>query len=307
MTVPKHQSFCFTHNNYSPADVAKYRTFCQSFCQFIAWGCETAPTTGTPHLQGYLWTCREHTLQQVKRKCPGAAVFVPGHTKGPSYWLVSGHKGPPITGYIFKENAGEQHGFPPSDEEHIAQCPKGQGNKTNMLEVKKLIDEGKSCQELMLSEDHFAVFAKYRRFFEEYQALKRRRTAFSKPEIVCYYGKTGLSKTRRVYEDNAYGDLDQFFLHTPQMGQWFDGYCGQPIVLFDEFRGTVPFGMLLTLLDGYPCVKVQVKGGMVDWSPTKIFLTSAIHPKEWYPNLQDDDKIDQLLRRIDRIVHCQSL
>lgn len=301
--VPKHQSFCFTHNNYSEDDIKRYRSFTATFCQFIAWGCETAPTTGTPHLQGYLWTCRAHTLQQVKRKCPGAAVFVPGTKKGPKYWLQDGHEG--RVGYIFKEDSGEQHGMPPSEEDHAEQCPKGQGTHSDLLAVKKEIDEGFSCEDLMVDVQYFGVFAKHQRYFETYQALQRRRTTFSKPEVVCYYGKTGVNKTRRVYDEHAYADLNAFYVHTPQMGQWFDGYAGHPTVLFEEFRGGVPFGMLLTLLDGYPNIKVQVKGSSVYWSPKRIFITSSLHPREWYKCLADEDKIEQLLRRIDLISHVK--
>lgn len=299
--VPKHQSFCFTHNNYSDDDVDRYRTFTSRFCQFIAWGCEHAPSTGTPHLQGYLWTVREHTLQQVKRKCPGAAVFVPGAKKGPDYWLRNGHED--RVGYIFKEDAGEQHGMPPSEAEHAAQLPKGQGNDSSMLDIKQRIDAGENSENLMIDPDFFKCFAKHHRFLETYQAQVRRRKTFSKPEVVCYYGKTGVHKTRRVFDEHAYADLSSFYVHTPQMGQWFDGYAGHSIVLFEEFRGGIPFGMLLTLLDGYPNIKVQVKGASVFWSPKKIFITSSIHPKEWYPNLASDDKVDQLLRRIDNVVH----
>jgi len=301
----KHQSFCFTHNNYSDDDVVRYRSFTATFCQFIAWGCETAPSTGTPHLQGYLWTCREHTLQQVKRKCPGAAVFVPGKNKGPDYWLRSGHDG--RVGYIFKEDDGEQHGMPPSEADHAAQVPPGQGSQTSLLAVKEAIDSGKNCEQLQIDLEHFGTFAKHQRFFETYQCLVRRRKVFAKPEVICYYGKTGVCKTRRVYDEHAYSDLSSFYVHPPQMGQWFDGYAGHPTVLFDEFRGGIPFGMLLNITDGYPNIKVQVKGGSVYWSPTKIFFTSSLHPKDWYPNLHSEDKLDQLLRRIDRIVHCASL
>lgn len=306
--TPAHQGFCFTHNNYDDGDIDRYRLFPTTFCQFVAWGCEHAPSTNTPHLQGYLWTVRPHTLQQVKRKCPGAAVFVPGSKKGPTYWLRD-HGIPRADGtscgYIFKEDTqGEQHGMPPTEAEHLEQVPKGQGIDSSMNAIKERIDSGESVDNLLVELVHFKSFAKHQRFFEAYQAFVRRRKVFSKPEVVCYYGPTGVNKTRRVFDEHCYADPSSFFVHSPQMGQWFDGYCGHPTVLFEEFRGaSLPFSMLLTLLDGYPNIKVQIKGSMVHWSPTKIFLTSSIHPREWYSNLAQNDRIDQLLRRIDRIVH----
>jgi len=90
------------------------------------------------------------------------------------------------------------------------------------------------------------------------------------------------------------------------MDKWFDGYNGQKVVLFDEFRGQLPLGQMLELLDGYPCLRVQVKNGTVHWSPEEIYLTSPMHPRDWYPNVTNQDKIDQLLRRIDHIAQTDS-
>ena len=59
-------------------------------------------------------------------------------------------------------------------------------------------------------------------------------------------------------------------------------------------------------LAGIPAqgTRVQFKGGMVHWSPTHIYITSPLHPAEWYPNLAANDKIGQLLRRFTAIHKC---
>jgi len=59
--------------------------------------------------------------------------------------------------------------------------------------------------------------------------------------------------------------------------------------------------MMLTMLDRYEC-PVQVKGGMVEFCPKKIIITSPKHPKDWYED-QSDDKVNQLLRRISNVTH----
>ena len=75
-----------------------------------------------------------------------------------------------------------------------------------------------------------------------------------------------------------------------------DGYAGEKSVLFEDFRGQLPFGMLLSLLDRYDC-KVQHKGGMCELAATHIVMTSPLHPQEWYKvdDLAKHNKIEQLL------------
>jgi len=260
------------------------------YLRYLIMGKEIAPSTGTPHIQGFMWTTSPCTLQQVKKKFKGAWIACPGKDKGPDHWVE----------YCSKEDVDATIlGVAPTQEEFLAQIPKGQGARTDLLDIKKKIDEGVPCESLMGHDTHFGAFASHRKYFHEYQSYKRRRIEFSKPSVHVIYGKSGSNKTRSVYDSET--DLEELHVWEPHHNQWFDGYHGQDAVLFDEFRGQLPYGMLLCLLDGYPSRKVQTKGGMVHWSPKRIYLTSPFHPAEWYPNLAAADKIDQLLRRIDEI------
>lgn len=142
-------------------------------------------------------------------------------------------------------------------------------------------------------------------FFANYQSSKRRRTEFCKPAVEVFWGQTGTGKTRKAYEIMGYDDTVTW-RWTPGCGNTFmDGYMGQDNVIFDEFRGQKALGDILSLLDGYP-MRVQIKGGSVHWSPKKIILTSPTHPKDWYLSV-GSDKVDQLLRRIDKITEFKSL
>jgi hypothetical protein len=66
--------------------------------------------------------------------------------------------------------------------------------------------------------------------------------------------------------------------------EWFDGYEGQKLVLFDDFdKGQISFRLLLRLLDRYP-MQVPIKGGFVEWCPRVIYITSNLGPARWYPS-----------------------
>lgn len=291
----RYQGFCFTHNNWTQKDWDRYvGMYEKSLVTHLIIGKECGEKTHTEHLQGWFWTTTPQTLQNMKKKCPRGVVFVPGKLKGPDHWRT----------YCSKQDKDMvELGIPPTEEAFLAQCAKGRGARTDLLEIKEKIDNGVNCTNLIGESDHFATFAVHEKFFHRYQAHKRRRLTFEKPTVIVYYGETGANKTRRVYDQVV---LDEFYCWQPGNGPWFDGYLGQDTVLFDEFRGQLPFGTMLSLLDGYPGRKVPVKGSFVDWSPKNIFITSPLHPRDWYPDHFNNakDSYSQLKRRIDRIEHC---
>lgn len=294
----RYQGFCFTHNNWAQRDWDRYlQLFADGRIRFICMGRETAPNTGTPHLQGFVWMPAMVTLQNMKRLFKGGWVEVPGKNKGVDYWLD----------YVQKEDEDAYiAGFQPTNDEFIDQCKKGEGARSDLLEIKAKIDAGVDCESLMGDDAHFQAYASHSKFFTAYQAYKRRRLTFEMPTVIVYYGESGTNKTRSVYDAVDINDL--YVWDESMMGSgspWFDGYSGQRTVLLDEYRGNFKYGQLLSLLDGYPKKKVPVKCGFVDWSPTTIYITSPLHPDEWYPNLAANDKLAQLRRRISEIEHKQ--
>lgn len=57
---------------------------------------------------------------------------------------------------------------------------------------------------------------------------------------------------------------------------------------------------MLRWLDRYP-VLVEVKGSTVCFKARVIWMTSNLHPRDWYPDL-DPETLSALMRRIN-IVH----
>ena len=64
------------------------------------------------------------------------------------------------------------------------------------------------------------------------------------------------------------------------------------------------FRWLLRVLDRHRLI-VPIKGGFTNWIPTRIYVTSCKSPEEVYSQDMFDahEKVDQLLRRIDEVVH----
>lgn len=113
------------------------------------------------------------------------------------------------------------------------------------------------------------------------------------PSVIVYWGRTGAGKTRAVFDNLS--SPEDIYVHPG--GAWFDGYEGQPIVLFDDYAGSeFKLQYLLKLLDRYP-MQVPIKGGFVSFVPFEIYLTSNLNPRDWYRNA-NREHVDAMFRRI---------
>jgi len=141
--MSKRLTWCFTLNNYDDADLNRIRSL-NDEVEYLICGKEVCPTTGTPHLQGFVKFKARHRLEQVKRKI-GEAHCTP---------TVSV---PRSVQYCKKEGdyfeLGKLEGSPGrrSDLEHFKDAVKG-----GMLSLKAI------------REEHSEVYAKYQRWVLEY-------------------------------------------------------------------------------------------------------------------------------------------
>jgi len=85
---------------------------------------------------------------------------------------------------------------------------------------------------------------------------------------------------------------------------WFDGYEQQPVVVLDDFNGAsshLKLDDLLRLIDPWCCERVPYKGGFTWWCPDKIYITTNIHPFNWYKYENREIHYKALQRRITSI------
>lgn len=264
------RAYVFTINNYTEDDLALLATIKYSY---IVTGYEGNEDGKTQHVQGFVYLSQPMTLTALKKYMPRAHIEV----KSPNSTFQQ------AADYCKKEGGYDEDGTLPS-----------QGKRTDLDNVVDLIKKKSTIKQI--ASEYPNTYIKFYKGIEKLRSLYiEDRT--EPPEVIVYYGPTGTGKSY-----TARRETNEPYVWTPCMGQWFDGYDGQPHVIFEEFRGQLPFSMLLLLLDRYT-VNVQVKGGSTKFVAKRIIITSPVHPLKWYQALSSNDgKIDQLMRRLTKII-----
>ena len=242
--------FVFTLNNPTGEEIEKIH---EAKVNFLTYGKEHYNEPGaTPHLQGCCVIGRQLALSTVK-KWPGFTRMHIENMKGTIEQAVA---------YCHKED----------EEPYImGEMPKP-GKRNDIHQVVEKMKEGKTVKQLCNEDDDACVvFVKYHRGLLNLEA-QLTPDRVEPPTVIWISGKTGTGKTRCTLEFAERLNLGYWISN--ESLQWFDGYNGQPIAIFDDYRSSFcKFQFLLRLLDRYP-LRVPIKGGFSTWCPKYIFITT---------------------------------
>ena len=107
------------------------------------------------------------------------------------------------------------------------------------------------------------------------------KNAWRKLNVTYLWGDTGAGKTRSVMEAFGYSNVYQ----VTNYNHPFDGYKGQDVIIFEEFRSSLRIDDMLKYLDGYPLMLPCRYADKVACY-TKVFLISNISLEQQFPNIQ---------------------
>lgn len=288
--MARYRNFVFTLNNYTDEDRARFVK--NEYINYVVYGLEVAPTTGTPHLQGYVELKQQMGIKAIHK-----------HLFGNQKVHIEKRKGSQKQAIDYCKKINQNPPCEPNTEVFEEGNPTHQGKRSDLSHIDNMISEGVTLGQVVQQCGNFQQI----RYAEKRFEYKPLSPEYIEKEVYWHYGETGTGKTRAVYEYIKHRQEEDktfdFFRSNIGGGQWFTGYNGQQLALLDEVRaGRWPYSTMLELLDGYE-VRIPTKGGFTSWNPSIVFITSPLHPKDCYKGQLEfgDGHINQLLRRITAI------
>lgn len=154
-----------------------------------------------------------------------------------------------------------------------------QGTRTDLTAVAETIKSGSTVREIY--DSHPSAFIKFHRGIREAIIIRDtgRAARMADKKIILIYGSSHIGKTTWV----RFNFGDRLYIKSGAH-KWFDGYIDQEVVLIDDFAGGKSGFMcstMLNILDRWDC-QVEIKGGMATLHHNVMFVTTNIHPREWY-------------------------
>ena len=248
--APSARAYCFTWNNYNESTVDCLYEFYDKCCTYLVVGKEVAPTTGTPHLQGYFHLSNPKTMSACHKliSLDGIALLAA--------------RGDAESNYEYCSKGGDfaEWGVRPTSA--VAVC---RLNNENYAECIRLAEDGNFD---LLKEKYPKLWIQYNATFKRMYDDNMKPP--SKLDGVCgewWWGPPGTGKSHKAFEIGCYDK---------EPNKWFGGYNGtDPIVIQDLDHDNAKWMgyHLKKWADKYPFT-AETKGRQVSLRPPKVIVTS---------------------------------
>jgi len=260
--MSRNRNFTFTYNNYP-----ENHFLLTIECKYVAYSHEIAPTTGTPHLQGWITFHNPKTVTAARALLPGCHVLV-----------MHGSLAQNDT-YCSKAAELIERGEKP-----ISNDNKGRAEKLRWQRARELAKAGN------LEEIDADI---YIRCYSTLKSIAKDHMVKPPPcDVKCFWihGDTGTGKSHAV--ETAFPDC---YKKPMDDLKWFDLYQEEDVIYLEDIDVyQVKWGGLLKrLADKWPMM-ASIKGTMKYIRPKMVIVTSNYTPGQIWV---DDQTLQPLLRR----------
>lgn len=205
--------------------------------------------------------------------------------------------------YVFKEgkwsNTEKEDTRVDGTQEEWGDCPvERQGQRNDISDLYAMIKEGLTNYEIIESNPQYMLNLDKIERARQTVLEERFKNEWRDLTVAYIYGTTGAGKTRSVMDKYGYSNV----FRVTDYEHPFDGYKGQDVIVFEEFRSSLRIDDMLKYLDGYP-VEVPCRYANKIACFTKVYIISNIALTEQYPNVQKEqtETWNALLRRIGKV------
>lgn len=257
-------------------------------CVYWCMADEIGNETGTPHMHVYMAFRNAVMFQTVQQRFHGAHIEAANgsHQENRDYIRKSGK---------WQDDEKHDTSVPGTFEESGELPPEKEKRQKQSEEILAMIEAGASDVEILRAfpsaMNHLPRIQQTRQTLLEERYKNERRIL----HVTYLWGSAGVGKTRSVMERYGYENV----FRVTNYDHPFDSYKGQKVILFDEFRSSLPFADMLSYLDCYPLLLPCRYADRVACYET-VYIVSNIPLEKQYPNMQIDEpaSYQAFLRRI---------
>jgi len=233
--------YCFTWNNYSEESLKTISSFYEKECKYLVYGKEIAPSTLTPHLQGFFTLKKKRSIVALRK------LGVECHLEAAKGTSLE------ASAYCKKDGDFKEWGEAPTP-----------GKRSDLSLLCDAIKEGRPINEV--AEIDPATYVRNYRGLAVYQALQTKDYNHDDVRGIWYWGPPGTGKSRAARALST-------SLYIKSQNKWFDGYAGETHILIDDLDTNV-LGHHLKLWGDRYAVSGEIKGGTVKLTHTCLIITS---------------------------------
>lgn len=202
---------------------------------------EIGNETGTLHTHLYMAFKNPVMFQTIQQRFYGAHIEPAkgSHRENRDYLLKEGK---------WADDAKHETSMPGTFEESGELPPETSKRQKQSEEIWDMLKNNASDYDILQKFPSAMTQLKYIDMARQVVLDKKFGDDFRSIHVEYIWGKTGVGKTRGVVEKHGYRNV----FRVTNYKNPFDGYRGQDVILFEEFRDSLPIAQMLTLIEGHP-------------------------------------------------------
>lgn len=275
----KFRSYAFTYFWKTREDITLMQSWLSSNAKYAMYGEELCPTTGKPHLQGWIYFKNERSFDAISKKFT---------------WHIEPLK--KSFEAIEKYCRGLTKEKTPNEIVWAVGEMPNQGARTDLVAIRDRIVKGEKVDDLCMEQPNtYHCYGRVMHRIEDIQMRKLFRTFMT----LCkwYWGRTGVGKSHEACH-NFHPDTHYIWKND---NGWQDDYKQQETVVINDFRGEIPYNEFLQMVDKWPYYVRRRNRPPLPFMSKMVIVTSSLPPELVYRKRDAEDKIEQLLRRVEVI------
>lgn len=246
-----------------------FKALVEPHCECYSAQVERAPTTGKLHVQCFLQFGEKVGLRTVQKLFGGKPHCDVARS--------------PKDAYDYCQKEETRAGWSVAKGQ-----PRVSGTRTDIASAAKLaINEGIRAVHAQMPE----VAVRFHSGLVKHVCMMDPGKRYFPVSVKVYWGKAGVGKTRSVPDGAGRIRLD------PNGMVWYDDCVDREVAWLDDFYGNCRVSEFLQLTDVYS-FPMRVMGGFYPRKYTTLYITSNVHPREWYSTVPEDVR-EAILRRLD--------